>query len=98
MSNYILLIPIILIIIIIIVVAISLIKKSKESNETPSSILDVNEVGVPSSSEFSYGYEKEATVVMNPIDVEKEEEIKLPEEKEVESQTEDAKIEESEEK
>ena len=38
--------------------------------EKEASILDVDEKGVPNSSEdidFSYGYEKEATVVMDPV-------------------------------
>ena len=70
MNNYILLIPMVVLAIIIIAIIIYLIKKSKDKDETSTSILDVNEVGVPSSSEFSYGYEKEETVVMNPINEE----------------------------
>lgn len=70
MSDYIILIPIAIVIVIIIGLIIYLVKNSKKTKEEPTSILDVNEVGVPSSSEFSYGYEKEETVVMNPINVE----------------------------
>ena len=70
MNNYILLIPIAILAIIIIAIVIYLIKKSKDKEETSTSILDVNEVGVPSSLDFSYGYEKEETVVMNPINEE----------------------------
>lgn len=45
------------------------------NNETESSILDVNEEGVPNNSDasnFSYGYEKEETVVMEPVTEESE--------------------------
>lgn len=72
MPDYILLIPIVIILIIVIVLAIYLIKNSK-NKEQSASILDVNEVGVPSSSEFSYGYEKEATIVMDPVNSEQQE-------------------------
>lgn len=44
---------------------------NKDNLETQSSILDVNTSGVPNTSEeseFQYGYEKEATVVMDPVD------------------------------
>lgn len=74
--NYIILIPVIIIAIIIIAFVIYLVTNSKKEKETPASILDVNEVGVPSSSEFSYGYEKEETIVMNPVTEEKKEEEK----------------------
>lgn len=43
---------------------------NKDNLETQSSILDVNTSGVPNTSEeseFQYGYEKEATVVMDPV-------------------------------
>lgn len=43
---------------------------STSSDEGKSSILDVNEDGVPNNSDasnFSYGYEKEETVVMEPV-------------------------------
>ena len=80
MSDYILFIPIFIILIIVVILVICLRKNSK-SNEESTSILDVNSVGVPSSSEFSYGYEKEATIVMDPVS--KEEIVeKQPETKE----------------
>lgn len=47
----------------------------EKKEELQASILDVNESGVPNNSEnveFSYGYEKEATVVMNPVNPEVE--------------------------
>ena len=59
----------VLIIVFIIIVLIS--KSKKDKNKKPeASILDVDEVGVPNTSElqdFSYGYEKEETIVMNPV-------------------------------
>lgn len=59
----------VLIIVFIIIVLISKSKKNKDK-EPEASILDVDEVGVPNTSElqdFSYGYEKEETIVMNPV-------------------------------
>ena len=59
----------VLIIVFIIIVLISKSKKNKDK-EPEASILDVAEVGVPNTSElqdFSYGYEKEETIVMNPV-------------------------------
>ena len=58
--------------IVLVIVIIAIISKSKkEKNKEPeASILDVDEVGVPNTSElqdFSYGYEKEETIVMNPV-------------------------------
>lgn len=48
-------------------------EKNQESNvETTSSILDVNEEGVPNNSEakdFSYGYEKEETVIIPEVNL-----------------------------
>lgn len=73
MDNYMLLIPMGIVLIFIIIIIVYLVKRSKKTDEQPSSILDVNEVGVPTSSEFSYGYEKEETVVMNPINTNVEE-------------------------
>ena len=72
MNNYLLLIPIAIVLIFIIIIIVYLVKRSKANDEQPSSILGVNDVGVPSSADFSYGYEKEETVVMNPIDVDNE--------------------------
>ena len=61
-----------IIVLIIVIVIIAIISKSKkDKNKDPeASILDVDEVGVPNTSElqdFSYGYEKEETIVMNPV-------------------------------
>lgn len=45
-------------------------KNHKRSGETDSSILDVNEEGVPNNSEakdFSYGYEKEETIIIPEV-------------------------------
>ena len=70
MINISLLIPIAIISIIIIAIIIVLVANSRKNSEPEASILDVNEVGVPSTSEtndFSYGYEKEETVVMAPV-------------------------------
>lgn len=61
-----------IIVLIIVIVVIAIISKSKKdkNKEPEASILDVDEVGVPNTSElqdFSYGYEKEETIVMNPV-------------------------------
>lgn len=62
---------VILIILIIVLIVVSKNKnKIKANSESEASILDVDEVGVPNTSElkdFSYGYEKEETIVMNPV-------------------------------
>ena len=54
------------------IIIIGIISKNKKNKnkEPEASILDVDEVGVPNTSElqdFSYGYEKEETIVMNPV-------------------------------
>ncbi len=61
-----------IIVLIIVIVIIAIISKSKKdkNKEPEASILDVDEIGVPNTSElqdFSYGYEKEETIVMNPV-------------------------------
>lgn len=51
-------------------------EKEQVSMEPSASILDVNEEGVPNNSEakdFSYGYEKEETVIIPEINLDKEE-------------------------
>mgnify|MGYP000513872910 CR=1 FL=1 len=56
-----------IVVLIIVIIIIGIISKNKEPE---ASILDVDEVGVPNTSElqdFSYGYEKEETIVMNPV-------------------------------
>ena len=64
--NYVMLIPIIFVVLMIIIIIIAVIKSNKKEEPT-TSILDIKEVGVQENEEFSYGYEKEETVVMNPI-------------------------------
>ena len=70
---------VILIILIIVLIVVSKNKnKIKANSEPEASILDVDEVGVSNTSElkdFSYGYEKEETIVMNPV-TDKNEETK----------------------
>lgn len=57
---------VILVISIIIIVIIS--KNKNKTKEVPASILDVQNIGVSTSDqEFSYGYEKEETIVMDPV-------------------------------
>ena len=61
---------IILVIVIAVIVAIVSKNKKNKNKEPEASILDIDEVGVPNTSElqdFSYGYEKEETIVMNPV-------------------------------
>ena len=70
-NSLIIILAIVLVVIIAVVVIFIISKKSKKVEEKPASILDVDNPGVPNSSEttnFSYGYEKEETVVMNPVD------------------------------
>lgn len=66
-----------LVCIVVLLIVISIIKaKLNTKKEPPASILDVDLDGVPGSDErtFDYGYEKEDTVVMAPV--ESKEEIK----------------------
>lgn len=70
-------IGIILAFIILIIVIIRVILKSKKEKVIEASILDVNEVGVNETKDFSYGYEKEETIVMNAV----KDENKIDEEK-----------------
>ncbi|MBO6244562.1 MAG: hypothetical protein J6O41_08425 [Clostridia bacterium] len=60
---------------ILILVISTIIKIKKQSDEKPLSILDVDLNGVPASEDrtFDYGYEKEDTVVMNPVKTETDE-------------------------
>ena len=58
--------------VVIFIIILIIIQKNKKGKykEPEASILDVDEVGVPNTSElqdFSYGYEKEETIVMNPV-------------------------------
>lgn len=67
-------------VIIILCIVIAITRSKTKSKETESSILDVNDIGVSNNNqEFSYGYEKEETIIMDPVDASKivnEEEIK----------------------
>ncbi len=59
-----------ILVILFIILVVSLLKKPSEKEEEIS-ILDINEEGVPNSSEdttFSYGYEKEETIVMKKVE------------------------------
>ena len=71
MLNNVFIIGAIAIFIVVLIIIILVIYKGKKKNrEQEDSILDVNEVGVPNTSElkdFSYGYEKEETIVMEPV-------------------------------
>ena len=71
MLNNVFIIGAIAIFIVVLIIIILVISKGKKKNsEQEASILDVNEVGVPNKSElkdFSYGYEKEETIVMEPV-------------------------------
>lgn len=61
-------VAVILIVAIILIVLLS--KKKNNAKETPASILDIQNIGVSTNNqEFSYGYEKEETIVMQPVDV-----------------------------
>ena len=69
-SKIIIGIAIVVLIIVIIIIGIISKNKKNKNKEPEASILDVDEVGVPNTSElqdFSYGYEKEETIVMNPV-------------------------------
>lgn len=76
MNNPLVLIISAVVAILIIIIVVSLLKKSKKEDIDNSSILDVDVVGVPEVSDFSYGYEKEETVVMQPVNQETTEEPK----------------------
>lgn len=71
MSSLVLISIIVAIVIIIAIILIVLLSKKKNKNsETPASILDVENIGVSTNNqEFSYGYEKEETIVMQPVDL-----------------------------
>ena len=88
-----LLIPAIIIGAVIIIIIMVLIFNRRKNTESEASILDVNEVGVPSTldaNDFSYGYEKEETIVMNAVnenqDEKIDEETKVEEEKNTEEE------------
>ncbi len=55
-----------------IIITVIVINSRKNKNKEPeASILDVADIGVNDNHEFSYGYEKEATIVMDPVDPKK---------------------------
>ncbi len=73
MSSSILVIIVGLIVLIAIILFIIFIKNRKKVEEKPMSILDIENIGVSENNqEFSYGYEKEPTIVMSPVDVNKD--------------------------
>lgn len=91
-SGSLIIIGLAVIVVIAIIVAVVMIKnKNKKDKEAEPSILDVQEPGVSENQEFSYGYEKEQTVVMQPVTENQE----IPVEKTEESTTLDAEIPES---
>ena len=59
---------------IMMIVIIVKLKNRNKNTEIPTSILDVDTVGVSETKDFSYGYEKEETIVMNPVNEEKKDE------------------------
>lgn len=72
----------VLVLLVLVILIIDILKKNKKtSNEPPVSILDVDLNGVQPMEDrtFDYGYEKEDTVYMNPIE-QKTEVISLDEE------------------
>ena len=63
-------IAVIIVIAVFLIVGLIAVISLKKNKEDEPSILDVTTVGVPSSSEaqdFSYGYERDETVVMQPV-------------------------------
>ena len=72
-SNMLIISAIVLIIVVLIIIGVVLavVLSNKKPQEPTSSILDVNDIGVSNSEqEFSYGYEKEETIVMDPVNEE----------------------------
>ena len=68
MINEVLIVIVALVLLILIVSLLVLLKKKNSNNDDNISILDIDDIGVSTNdSEFSYGYEKEATIVMNPV-------------------------------
>ena len=94
MMDYLIYIIPAVVIVLIVIIAIVLKGKNKSTEETHS-ILEVDEVGVSNDSDFSYGYEKEETVVMNPVteETKKEEFEDITEEENEESDSNEEKSE-----
>ena len=83
MSNEVLVVIVALVLLILIVSLLVLLKKKNSNNDDNISILDIDDIGVSTNdSEFSYGYEKEATIVMNPVTEEKDEKVNEEEKEE----------------
>jgi hypothetical protein len=72
MSSTYIIALVVAVVIILIIVAILITKAKNKNKEPEASILDVDNIGVSDNHEFSYGYEKEATIVMDPVDPNKE--------------------------
>lgn len=71
MSSLIIISIVVAVILIFAIILIVLLSKRKNNDkEVSASILDVQNIGVSTNNqEFSYGYEKEETIVMQPVDV-----------------------------
>lgn len=72
MLNNILFIGIVFFVLVILIILFIILTKNNKNNdnEKEASILDINEEGVPNTSElkdFLYGYEKEETIVMDAV-------------------------------
>lgn len=70
MNNFVIIGILVLILLIIAIILIVLSKKKNKDKdkEILPSILDIKDIGVSANDqEFSYGYEKEETIVMQPI-------------------------------
>lgn len=66
---------------ILVIILVLVLSKNKKPKEEQSSILDINDIGVNNNQEFSYGYEKEETIIMNPVTIDSEKEEKIENEK-----------------
>ena len=55
------------VVIAVLVAIVLIVKKNKQVKEPEPSILDVQNTGVNENQDFSYGYEKESTIVMQPL-------------------------------
>lgn len=89
MQSNVLVILLIVFIVIALFIIFAIIKSKNKQKEPESSILDVDEIGVSNNQEFSYGYEKEETIVMDPVDASKVvDESKSNDDKSAENKTE----------
>lgn len=97
MNNLVIIGIIIAVILIFAIILIVLLSKRKNKNkEIPASILDIQNIGVSTNNqEFSYGYEKEETIVMQPVDVNKDTMVNIEDKKQANTQNtnvEDSKV------